>query len=121
LVLMEEAHVGAVTDPAAGAWFIEALTDQIARVGWAAFQAIEANGGIVAALEKGHVAAAVAADRTALAEAEAPRVGDTLYPNAEDTPPATEPADPAAFAVDAPSTPLPGPDSRCPALEPVAP
>ncbi|HXQ11156.1 MAG TPA: methylmalonyl-CoA mutase family protein [Caulobacteraceae bacterium] len=121
LVLMEEAHVGAVADPGAGAWFIEALSDQIARAGWAAFQAIEAEGGIIAALENGHIADAVAADHAALQAAAAPRIGDTLYPNADDTPPATEPADPAAFAVDAPSARLPGPDSRCPALEPVTP
>ncbi|HXQ45994.1 MAG TPA: methylmalonyl-CoA mutase family protein, partial [Caulobacteraceae bacterium] len=121
LVLMEEAHVGAVADPAGGAWFIEALSDQIARAAWAAFQAIEATGGIVAALESGHVAGVVAADRAALAAADAPRIGDTLYPNADDAPPAVEPADPAAFAVDAAAPELPGPDSRCPALEPVTP
>jgi methylmalonyl-CoA mutase len=121
LVLMEEAHVGAVADPAGGAWFIEALSDQIARAAWAAFQAIEAEGGIIAALERGHIAGAVAADRAALAAAEAPRIGDTLYPNADDAPPAIDPADPAAFAVDGPSARLPGPDSRCPALEPVTP
>jgi methylmalonyl-CoA mutase len=121
LVLMEEAHVGAVADPAAGAWFIESLSEQIARAGWAAFQAIEARGGIVAALESGHIADAVTADRAALAAAEAPRIGDTLYPNADDAPPASEPADPAALAVDAPSPRLPGPDSRCPPLGPVTP
>ena len=121
LVLMEEAHVGAVADPAAGAWFVEALSDQIARAGWAAFQAIEAKGGIVAAMESGHIADLVGKDRAALAAAEAPRVGDTIYPNADDAAPAVEPADPAAFAVDAPSARLPGPDSRCPPLEPVTP
>jgi methylmalonyl-CoA mutase N-terminal domain/subunit len=42
LVLMEEAHVGRVADPAAGSGYVEALTDQIAREAWARFQAIEA-------------------------------------------------------------------------------
>jgi methylmalonyl-CoA mutase len=121
LVLMEEAHVGAVADPAAGAWFIETLTDQIARAGWAAFQAIEAGGGIVAVLESGHVANAVAADRAALEAAQAPRIGDTLHPNADDMPPAIETADATQFALDGPSPRLPGPDSRCPALEPIRP
>ena len=41
LVLMEEARLGAVADPAGGAWFLEALTDQFARDGWAYMQAIE--------------------------------------------------------------------------------
>jgi methylmalonyl-CoA mutase len=121
LVLMEEAHVGAVPDPAGGAWFLEALSDQVARAGWAAFQAIEAAGGIVAALESGWVADAVGADCAALAATEATRVGDTIYPNPDDAPPAIEHADPAAFAVDGPSPRLPGPDSRCPPLEPVTP
>jgi methylmalonyl-CoA mutase len=121
LVLMEEAHVGAVSDPAGGAWFIEALSDQIARAAWAAFQGIEAEGGIITALDSGRVADAVAADRAALAAAEAPRIGDTLYPNADDAPPAIEPADPAAFAVDGPAPRLPGEDSRCPPLGPVTP
>jgi methylmalonyl-CoA mutase len=121
LVLMEEAHVGAVADPAAGAWFVEALSDQIARAGWATFQAIEAEGGIVAALESGHVADAVATDRAALQAAGAQRIGDTLYPNTDDTPPAIEPVEVAQFSVDGPSPQLPGPDSCCPALEPMTP
>jgi methylmalonyl-CoA mutase len=106
LVLMEEAHVGAVADPGRGAWFIEALTDQLAHAGWASFQAIEAAGGAIRTLEAGKVAA----DRTT----EAAQVGVTVFPNPNDAPPAVEIADPADFAVEAPSPTLPGPDSRCP-------
>jgi len=118
LVLMEEAHVGAVADPAAGSWFLESLTEAIARQGWAAFQAIEAQGGIVGALTSGHVANAVAADRAALMASAAPKVGDTIYLNAEDAPPAVEPVT-AATAPGAPSPRLPGSDTHCPALEPI--
>jgi len=110
LVLMEEAHVGAVADPGRGAWFIESLTDQIARAGWASFQAIEAAGGVVRALEAG----LVATDR----DAEAPRVGVTVFPNPNDAPPAVETVNAADFAVEAPSPRLPGPDSTCPAVAP---
>ena len=106
LVLMEEAHVGAVADPGRGAWFIESLTDQIARAGWAAFQAIEAAGGMVRALEAGLVAKARGA--------EVSQVGVTVFPNPNDTPPAVELADAAEFAIDGPSPRLPGPDSTCP-------
>src|SRR5579872_7145047 len=113
LVLMEEAHVGAVADPARGAWAVEAMTDELARAGWAAFQAIEAAGGVVQALECGLVAAEVATTREAEAAAPPPRVGDTIYPSA-DAPPAVELARPTAVA--APSPRLPGPDSQCPAL-----
>ena len=41
LVLMEEAHIGRVADPAAGAGYVEALTDQIAQAAWAEFRAIK--------------------------------------------------------------------------------
>ncbi|MCS6627473.1 methylmalonyl-CoA mutase family protein [Roseibacterium beibuensis] len=54
LVLMEEAHVGRVDDPAAGSWFLDQRTRELAEAGWAEFQMIEAEGGIVEAL-RGHV------------------------------------------------------------------
>jgi len=110
LVLMEEAHVGAVADPGRGAWFIEALTDQLAHAGWASFQAIEASGGVARALEAG----LVAKERGT----EGPQVGVTVYPNANDTPPVVEIVNAADFAVEAPSARLPGPDSTCPRLAP---
>src|SRR2546430_10031688 len=78
LVLMEEAHIGRVADPAAGAGYLEALTDQVARQAWADFQAIEAAGGIVPALASGHVAKAVAAANAARPE---PRIiGVNAFP-----------------------------------------
>jgi len=67
LILMEEAHIGRVADPLAGAWSLEALTGDLARAAWARFQAIEAAGGLVAVLESGAVAADVRAGRDALA------------------------------------------------------
>jgi methylmalonyl-CoA mutase len=47
LLLLEESHVGRVLDPAGGSWFVEDLTEQLARQAWQQFQAIEANGGFV--------------------------------------------------------------------------
>lgn len=49
LILREEAHLDWVADPAAGSYFLEALTDELARAGWVEFQALEALGGMVAA------------------------------------------------------------------------
>jgi methylmalonyl-CoA mutase len=115
LVLMEEAHIGRVGDPAAGAGYIEALTDQIARAGWAEFQAIEAAGGIVAALASGRIARMVEAARAGRPEPKI--VGVTAFPPAKDTPVEVEIA--AARPVQAPSPRLPGPDSACPPLKPV--
>ena len=115
LVLMEEAHVGRVADPAAGSGYVEALTDQIAREAWARFQAIEAAGGIVPALTSGRIDAEVAA---ANAARPAPRIiGVTAFPPDKDAPVEVEIA--AAKPVNAPSTRLPGPDSACPPLTPM--
>ncbi len=45
-LLREESHLGQVIDPAGGAWYIEALTDQFARRAWQFFQEIERDGGM---------------------------------------------------------------------------
>ncbi|HEX3364902.1 methylmalonyl-CoA mutase family protein [Phenylobacterium sp.] len=115
LVLMEEAHIGRVADPAAGSGYIETLTDEIARAAWAEFQAIETAGGIVAALTSGQIAGAVEAARAARPEPKI--IGVTAFPPAKDTPVEVEIA--AAKAASAPSPRLPGPDSACPPLTPM--
>lgn len=66
LILMEEAHLGRVDDPAAGSWFLDARTRDLAQAGWAAFQAIQAEGGILAALHAGTIQARVNEARIAL-------------------------------------------------------
>jgi methylmalonyl-CoA mutase len=53
LVLQEESSLGRVVDPAGGSWYVESLTDALARKAWALFQEIEAKGGIAAALSSG--------------------------------------------------------------------
>ena len=120
LVLMDEAGLGRVVDPAGGAWAIEALTDQLARAGWAAFQAIEAEGGLLASLASGRIAAEAAASletrRAALADKTDKMIGVTVFPSADPTPTPVEVI--TAIVVDAPSPRLPGPDSRCPPLTP---
>ncbi|MVN77696.1 hypothetical protein GO988_15290 [Hymenobacter sp. HMF4947] len=49
LMLSQEAHLDWVADPAAGSYFIETLTDELARAAWAEFQALEAQGGMLGA------------------------------------------------------------------------
>lgn len=51
LLLLEESHLGRVLDPAAGSWFVEDLTEQLAQTAWTQFQAIEARGGFSAAAD----------------------------------------------------------------------
>ena len=60
LILMEEAHLGAVDDPTSGAWAFESLTAELARAGWSRFSAIESTGGAAEALRSGLIAEAVA-------------------------------------------------------------
>ena len=115
LVLMEEAHIGRVADPAAGAGYVEAMTDQFARAAWSAFQMIEGLGGLIPALTAGHIAAEVETARQARAAAGDPAiVGVTRFPPARDEAVEVEPA--KARPVAAPSPRLPGPDGRCPPL-----
>ncbi|MFC3069424.1 methylmalonyl-CoA mutase family protein [Phenylobacterium soli] len=115
LVLMEEAHVGRVADPAAGSGYIETLSEEIARAAWAAFQAIEAKGGIIAALSAGLVAETVAKANAARGPLKI--VGVTAFPPEKETPVEVETAQ--AKPVEAPSPRLPGPDGACPPLKPI--
>lgn len=117
LVLMEEAHVGRVADPAAGCGYVEALTDQIARSAWAEFQAMEAQGGVIAALQNGHIFAKVEAARAA--RPSEPRIiGVTAFPPTQEAPAEIELAAPRAARTQ-PASRLPGPDGACPALKPM--
>jgi methylmalonyl-CoA mutase len=117
LVLMEEAHVGRVSDPGAGSGYVEALTDEMARAAWAAFQEIQAQGdGLVGALREGRIARAVEA--VVATRPEPKLVGVNAFPPTVETP--IEVARPAAKpAKTQPSPRLPGPDSHCPPLAPI--
>jgi methylmalonyl-CoA mutase len=72
-LLVKEAHLARVVDPAGGSWFVESLTRELAAAAWAFFQEIEAAGGVVAALDAGLVADRVAAVRARREEAVARR------------------------------------------------
>jgi len=59
LVLQEEAHLHRVVDPPGGSWYLGWLTDQVAEKAWAIFQEVERQGGMLAALRGGWVAAQI--------------------------------------------------------------
>ncbi|MDP1630460.1 MAG: methylmalonyl-CoA mutase family protein [Caulobacter sp.] len=122
LVLMEESHLGRVADPAGGAWYLDSLTDEMARAAWREFQAIEAAGGLIAALASGAIAAGVAAARAAretqVASGEAKILGVTVFRDGEAKNVEVEVVDPAAHATSGPDPRLPGPDGHCPPLVP---
>ena len=104
LVLMEEAHIGRVDDPAAGSWFLDARTRQLAEAGWAEFQRIEADGGVVAALKSGAIQARVGRSRDAFLAAyengASHLVGVTKFVDTEARPAAVEPDTPARVSTE---------------------
>ncbi len=121
LILMDEGHIGVVTDPAAGAGAFEALSADLARVAWERFNALEAAGGLVAALRDGMIAREVAVAKEALAAGLADKairiVGVTEFVNADSRPAEVDMT--PAVAVPGPDPRLPGPDSHCPPLAPI--
>jgi methylmalonyl-CoA mutase len=76
-ILIEEANIHRVADPAAGSGAIEALTDALCGVAWKLFQEIERAGGLDQALESGSIQNEVAKVR-AEREANIARRQDTL-------------------------------------------
>ncbi|WP_374927915.1 methylmalonyl-CoA mutase family protein [Kytococcus sedentarius] len=48
-LLAAESHVGAVTDPAGGAWFVESLTAHYVDLAWKYVQGLESGGGLATA------------------------------------------------------------------------
>lgn len=77
-------------DPAGGAWCIESLTDELARLAWARFQGFEKLGGFAAALRAGEPQRFVADAAEEKARAAGARrlglVGTNLFPNLKETP-----------------------------------
>jgi len=94
-LLAEEAHLDAVADPAAGSYFIEALTDSLAREAWALFQQVEADGGYAAYVDSGQrdrlVQASAQAREQAVAFRRRTLVGVNSYPDLEERMPLAEP------------------------------
>ncbi|MCJ2019724.1 methylmalonyl-CoA mutase subunit beta [Methylobacterium sp. E-065] len=90
IVLLEESHLARVIDPAAGAGGFEALTAEIAEAAWAAFQAIETEGGIVASLSVGKLQRRIEAIRETRTKAVATRrealTGASEFPNLAEKP-----------------------------------
>jgi methylmalonyl-CoA mutase len=91
-ILQEESHLDAVADPAGGSYYIEALTDSLAREAWNLLQQVEAAGGYAAAVESGSIERALAETRAARAKAYSARrralVGVNNYPNLTEKTPA---------------------------------
>ncbi|MCQ2110499.1 MAG: methylmalonyl-CoA mutase small subunit [Bacteroidaceae bacterium] len=85
LILKEECHLDKVVDPAAGSYYVETLTASIAKQATDLFKAVEAEGGMLAAVKAGTVQDAVNASNKARHEAAAKRretlLGTNQFPN----------------------------------------
>ena len=91
LILREEAHLGRVMDPAAGSWMVEELTGQLVSGAWRELQAIEADGGMKAALLGGRIGSTVRSSKgrraDAVTQGELPILGTTVFRPQEARPP----------------------------------
>jgi len=87
-ILREEVHLDKVTDPSAGSYYIDSLTDEIAREAWKLFQEIEAAGGFARYKAAGKLEAALAQAHESKQKAVVTRrrvlVGTNNYPNIQE-------------------------------------
>jgi methylmalonyl-CoA mutase len=90
LVLLDESHLEAVDDPAAGAGGFESLTQALCEDAWAAFQKIETAGGLAAALEagsfQGEVAETAGQRAKNIARAKEKIIGANQFPDIAEKP-----------------------------------
>ncbi|MFE4970941.1 methylmalonyl-CoA mutase family protein [Kitasatospora sp. NPDC056651] len=95
-ILLEESHLARVIDPAGGSWYVEQLSEELARAAWAWFQEIERAGGLRASLESGLVEERIAATWTErsvrLAKRREPITGVSEFPHLDEQPLVREPA-----------------------------
>lgn len=85
IILKEEAYFDKVGDPAAGSYYIETLTDQLAGQAWQIFQELEKAGGFLEGFKKGMIQDRIADSLNAKKERVAARkdsiLGVNQYPN----------------------------------------
>ena len=88
LILKEECYFNKVSDPSAGSYYIENLTNELAKNSWKLFQEIEAQGGWIEAVKDNTIQDFI--EQNALLQEENFEKGNThllgtnLYPNQEE-------------------------------------
>ncbi|MFJ6675296.1 methylmalonyl-CoA mutase family protein [Actinosynnema sp. NPDC091369] len=102
-LLLEESKLAGVIDPAGGSWYVERLTDDLARAAWAWFREIEAAGGLPKAFDLvgDRIAATWEQRRRNLADRTDAITGVSEFPNPAEQPVVREPA-PAEWGTAAP-------------------
>ena len=85
IILKEESHFGKITDPAAGSYYIETLTEQLIEKAWNQFLMIIDKGGFVACFKENYIQNIISESSDMRDEAVATRkenfVGVNQYPN----------------------------------------
>jgi methylmalonyl-CoA mutase len=88
LILREESQLARVIDPAGGSWYVESLTDALARAAWLRFRELEQRGGLLAGLQAGSIQAdierAAARLRERAATRKLPLTGLSTYATLDD-------------------------------------
>jgi len=90
IMLKEEWNLNKIVDPSGGSWYVETITDQLAKKSWELFKEIEKKGGMARALQDGfpqETVAKIAGDRArAVAMRKDIYVGTNQYPNLKEQP-----------------------------------
>jgi methylmalonyl-CoA mutase len=84
-ILKQEAWMDRAVDPAAGSYYVESITDSLAREGWKLMQEVESMGGYLTARDSGMIPQQLRETRKKAEDAVAMRrrviVGTNNYPN----------------------------------------
>ena len=87
-IIAEEAHFSKVYDPASGSYYVEQLTEEIAKKSWEFFQLIEKQGGFLKALKNRIIQSEIETSRDsklqAYASGKRTLVGTNNYPNSDE-------------------------------------
>ncbi|HCV37090.1 MAG TPA: methylmalonyl-CoA mutase small subunit, partial [Acidimicrobiaceae bacterium] len=90
LLLLEEANLARMVDPAGGSWYVEDLTEQLARAAWERFTSIEVAGGMAESIANGLIAAeaevACSARQEKLVAGDELIIGVTSFPDPDEIP-----------------------------------
>lgn len=88
IIMREEAHLHKVQDAAAGSYYIEQLTNDLARKAWQLFQSVEERGGMIQAIEDEFVQSSIERSRQKKDQAIATRkrifTGTNQYPHPDE-------------------------------------
>ncbi len=90
IILREECNLDRVIDPGGGSYYLEKLTDDVARKTWELFREVETRGGLLRSLETGFIQNLVEASAKKKADLVAHRrvsiIGTNIYANPDETP-----------------------------------